>query len=153
MKNIIIGIIILFVIIGYFRTHREVASEIASAPLVVKEVVDQEIKKVNPKDSTILRDGQFGQASATVTRVFGESKEDGVRYQLFNIRLDSGESMLLKHNIDIASKLKNVHTGDKIEFYGIYEQHIKRGVITSTHHDPKHQGADGWIKHAGKTYQ
>ena len=152
MKNIIIVVIMLFIAIGYFRTHKEITTTIVSAPLAVKDVIRKELHKVNPTDKNLLRNGQFGKGYGHVIRVFHDSHDHG-NFQLFNIRLESGESMLIKHNIDIAPKIKNLQAGDAIEFYGIYERHIKRGVITSTHHDPKHQGKDGWIKHRGKTYQ
>lgn len=152
MKNIIIVVIILFIALGYFRTHKEVTTEIISAPLIVEDVVKEELHKVNPTDKNLLRDGQFGKGRGHVIRIFDDSHDNG-HFQLFNIRLESGESILVKHNIDIAPRIKNLHVGDAIEFYGLYERHIKRSVITSTHHDPEHQGKDGWIKHAGKVYQ
>lgn len=78
---------------------------------------------------------------------------DGSRHQKFILKLATGHTILIAHNIDLALKVKTINTGDTIEFYGEYEWNSKGGVVYWTHHDPngRHQG--GWLKHKGTLYE
>ena len=78
---------------------------------------------------------------------------DGSRHQRFIIRLDSGQTLLIAHNIDIAPRIETLNVGDNLQFNGEYEWNAQGGIMHWTHHDPDGQHANGWIKHAGITYQ
>jgi hypothetical protein len=78
---------------------------------------------------------------------------DGSRHQRFLLRLASGQTLLISHNIDIAPRVANLQKGDKVSFYGEYEWNGKGGVIHWTHRDPQGHHKDGWLKHDGRTYQ
>ena len=78
---------------------------------------------------------------------------DGSRHQRFILRLDSGQTLLVAHNIDLAPRVANIRTGDSVEFNGEYEWNAKGGVLHWTHHAPQGDHADGWLKHNGRTYQ
>lgn len=78
---------------------------------------------------------------------------DGSRHQRFIIKLISGHTLLIAHNIDLAPRINNLAVGDKIKFYGEYEWNNKGGVIHWTHHDPDGSHEGGWLMHRGKTYQ
>ena len=77
----------------------------------------------------------------------------GSRHQRFLIRLRSGQTVLVAHNIDLAPRVKNLRKGDAIEFYGEYEWNEKGGVLHWTHRDPGGRHVDGWLRYNGKTYQ
>lgn len=78
---------------------------------------------------------------------------DGSRHQRFIIKLGSGQTILVAHNFDLASRLEELEVNDEIEIYGEYEWNDKGGVIHWTHHDPQHQHIGGWIKHKNKIVQ
>lgn len=77
----------------------------------------------------------------------------GSRHQRFIVKLASGQSLLVAHNIDLAPKITQLREGDTIEFYGEYEWNNKGGVLHWTHHDPRNKHVGGWLKHQGKIYQ
>ncbi len=78
---------------------------------------------------------------------------DGSRHQRFILKLDSGQTVLIAHNIDLAPRIHRLEIGDAVEFYGEYEWNPKGGVVHWTHHDPGGSHADGWLKHDGNIYQ
>jgi hypothetical protein len=78
---------------------------------------------------------------------------DGSRHQRFLLRLDSGQTLLVAHNIDLAPRVSSLSEGDGVAFYGVYEWNSKGGVIHWTHHDPNDRHVPGWLQHNGETYQ
>ena len=87
-----------------------------------------------------------------VLRVLADDK-DGSRHQRFIIELESGQTVLIAHNIDLAPRIESLRRGDTVEFFGEYEWNPKGGVIHWTHHDPQGRHVGGWLKHEGRTYQ
>lgn len=77
----------------------------------------------------------------------------GIKHQRFILRLNNSLTVLVAHNIDLSSRVKNLSNGDKVEFYGEYEWNSKGGVIHWTHHDPRGRHVTGWIKHKNKLYK
>ncbi len=90
--------------------------------------------------------------SGVVDRILSDDTEGG-RHQRFILRLASGQTLLIAHNIDIAPRISGLSVGDSVEFSGQYEWNDKGGVIHWTHHDPSGHHQAGWIKHGGVTYQ
>jgi hypothetical protein len=78
---------------------------------------------------------------------------DGSRHQRFILKLASGQTVLISHNMDLAPRIDSLRKGDMVEFYGEYEWNPKGGVVHWTHHDPNGRHVAGWLKHRGKTYQ
>ncbi len=77
----------------------------------------------------------------------------GSRHQRFLIRLTSGQTLLIAHNIDLAGKVENLKVGDTIAFSGEYEWSKKGGTLHWTHHDPQQRHVGGWLKHDNRIYQ
>jgi len=78
---------------------------------------------------------------------------DGNRHQRFIVRLASGQTLLVAHNVDLAPRITSLNLGDSVLFNGEYEWNSQGGVIHWTHRDPDGRHTDGWIKHGGQTYQ
>jgi hypothetical protein len=92
------------------------------------------------------------QGSGRVSKVLADDNE-GSRHQRFIVQLASGQTVLVAHNIDLASRVASIKTGDPVEFFGEYEWNERGGVIHWTHRDPQGVHEAGWIKHGGRTYQ
>ena len=92
------------------------------------------------------------QGQGVVSRVLPDDR-DGSRHQRFILELDSGQALLIAHNIDLAPRISGLNKGDTVAFYGEYEWNSKGGVIHWTHNDPNGRHVDGWLKHRGRTYQ
>ena len=88
----------------------------------------------------------------TVIKLLRDDNE-GSRHQKFILRLTSGQTILVAHNIDLTPRIDSLSKGDKVEFYGEYEWNNKGGVVHWTHQDPRGQHIAGWLKHSGRTYQ
>ena len=78
---------------------------------------------------------------------------DGSRHQRFILRLPSGQTLLVAHNIDIAQRVTSLASGDPVQFKGVYEWNSRGGVVHWTHRDPSGEHRAGWLKHNGETYQ
>lgn len=78
---------------------------------------------------------------------------DGSRHQRFILRLASGSTLLVSHNIDLAPRIESLRLGDEVHFRGQYEWNERGGLIHWTHHDPAGKRPGGWLRHASKTYQ
>ncbi|MBA4502217.1 DUF3465 domain-containing protein [Marinobacterium marinum] len=87
-----------------------------------------------------------------VERVLPDDLE-GSRHQKFILRLQSGQTLLVAHNIDLAPRLTGLEKGDQVSFNGEYEWTRHGGVVHWTHHDPAGRHEHGWLKHRGRTYQ
>ena len=92
------------------------------------------------------------EGSGTVIKILSDDN-DGSRHQRFILRLDSGQTLLITHNIDLAPRLSSLREGDAVAFNGVYEWNSKGGVIHWTHHDPNGRHVAGWLLHNGQTYQ
>lgn len=87
-----------------------------------------------------------------VTRLLSDDT-DGDQHQRFIVTLDSGQTLLVAHNIDIAGRIDVIATGNTIKFYGVYEWNKEGGVVHWTHHDPAGRHIDGWLVYQGVKYQ
>jgi hypothetical protein len=92
------------------------------------------------------------EGEGVVTRMLADDL-DGSRHQRFIVRVASGQTVLIAHNIDIAPRVDGLQTGDYLRFYGEYVWNEEGGKVHWTHHDPKGRHVAGWLKHNGQTYQ
>jgi len=77
----------------------------------------------------------------------------GSRHQRFILRLNSGQTLLVAHNIDVAPRVLSLRINNFVRFYGQYEWNKQGGVIHWTHNDTSGSHEAGWIEHKGHIYQ
>jgi hypothetical protein len=85
----------------------------------------------------------------TVDQVLGDDTA-GSPHQRFIVRLPSGQTVLVAHNIELASRVKGLAPGTEVKVHGEYEWNDKGGVVHFTHKDPKGMHEPGWIEVGGK---
>jgi len=92
------------------------------------------------------------EGSGEVIRILADDTE-GDRHQRFILRLHTGQTLLVAHNIDLAPRVLQLKVGDSVEFSGEYEWNEQGGMIHWTHNDPRGQHRAGWLRFHGETYQ
>jgi hypothetical protein len=129
-----------------------------------KQVQTAEIQKNVYAGYTVDRDNALQNAienkqsnvqvggSGEVIKILADDLK-GSRHQRFILKIASGNTLLVAHNIDLAPRIDGLTVGDTVEFFGVYEVNNKGGVIHWTHHDPRGQHQSGWLKHNRSTYQ
>lgn len=96
--------------------------------------------------------GIFVQAHGLVGNIFADDTAPP-RHQRFVVRLPSGQTLLVAHNIDIAPRIEDLRTSVPIYFRGEYLWNEKGGTVHKTHHDPSGRMPGGWIEYNGKKYE
>ena len=88
----------------------------------------------------------------TVDKILADDNK-GSRHQRFIVRLSTGQTLLIAHNIDVAARVPNLKVGDTVVFHGQYEWNPEGGAVHWTHHDPHGSHPGGFIEHQGRRYQ
>lgn len=78
---------------------------------------------------------------------------EGDKHQKFILRLASGKTLLVAHNIDLATRVPSSSLGKTVYVYGEYEWNAQGGVVHWTHRDPDGNHAHGWIQFDGTRYE
>jgi len=101
----------------------------------------------NSRTSNVQVEGE-----GVVTRILSDDVE-GSRHQRFILRLASGQTVLITHNIDLAPRIDGLSEGDTVAFNGEYVWNAQGGLVHWTHKDPQGRHMAGWLKHNGRTFQ
>jgi len=145
MKKILIIIIIVgFAVYGFFEKN----PSILQASTQQSDSNDQQIIAAFQNHQSDLQVGGAGVVIKTLP-----DDTEGSKHQKFILKLSSGQTLLVSHNIDLAPRINTLRTGDTIEFYGEYEWNSKGGVVHWTHRDPAGRHEHGWLKHKEILYR
>lgn len=77
----------------------------------------------------------------------------GNRHQRFIVKLASGKTFLIAHNIDLAPKVTALQEGGVVKFCGDLETNDKGGVVHWTHRDPQNRHVGGYLEYNGQKYE
>ncbi|WP_423839510.1 DUF3465 domain-containing protein [Vibrio cholerae] len=89
-------------------------------------------------NDSVLQQAYKSQQSDLQVQGFGKvvkvlpDDNDGSKHQKFILKLNSGQTLLVAHNIDLAPRIPNLQVGDSVEFYGEYEWNKKGGVLVNS---------------------
>jgi hypothetical protein len=149
MKKLVLAIAVIAAIYGWQRFN---SSGDSSAPAIIASSpainIDDRLESAFQQQ----RSGVQVTGEGIVTRILDDDSE-GSRHQRFILRLASGRTLLVAHNVDLAPRIATLNPGDTVAFNGEYEWNEKGGLIHWTHRDPNGQHEAGWLKHNGETYQ
>ncbi len=95
--------------------------------------------------------GNWFEVAGFVKRLLSDDNE-GSRHQRFIIDLGSDRTLLIAHNIDLASRVP-LGLGDRIRARGMYEWNDLGGLMHWTHHDPHGVEIGGYVRYRAKKYQ
>lgn len=127
------------------------SSSPAHTPAATLQQPDSADQALENAYRTQARDHQVS-GSGTVIKLLSDDNA-GSRHQRFILRLNSGRTLLVSHNIDLAPRIASLQVGDLVQFNGEYEWNAKGGVLHWTHHDPQGRHEAGWLKHRDRVYQ
>ncbi len=144
MNKLYIALLLVIGISGYLQNNPDLTSAFTEQSIQNEQAITDAYQNQ-------LSDIQVS-GSGEVSRILSDDN-NGSRHQRFILRLSSGQTVLIAHNIDLAAKISNLKMGDVVQYFGVYEWNSKGGVIHWTHHDPAGQHVGGWLKHNGRKYQ
>ena len=143
MKKILVVIAFVFAaqyVWSEFGTHEQFAHFETGGDTILAQAFEN-------RQSNLQVEGE-----GTVIKVLSDDN-DGRRHQRFILKLSSGQTLLVAHNIDLAPRIASLETGDSVGFFGEYEWNSKGGVIHWTHHNPQGSHVSGWLRHQGRVYK
>jgi hypothetical protein len=151
-KLLIIAVVIAVLGVQLHRRARDNDAQVAQTPSVEHSTHDANSVDVLER---AFRDGSSNiqvEGQGVVTRTLSDDN-DGSRHQRFILRLASGRTLLVAHNVDLAPRIDPLREGDTVRFFGEYEWNDKGGVLHWTHHDPDGRHPAGWLEHNGRRYE
>jgi hypothetical protein len=144
VKKLLIIVMLGFVLYGLYESNSSFINSFAAQ----STASDRLLQRVYENRQSNIQVG----GSGAVVRILPDDLQGG-RHQRFVLRLSSGQTVLISHNIDLAPRVDAIREGDTVEFFGEYKWNTKGGVVHWTHHDPAGRHKGGWLKHNGSTYQ
>lgn len=150
MKKLLLVAAILFVGYEYFNIQHNSTLNSVQSPASVQGIDNSDAVIANAfssHESDLQVSGQ-----GVVIKLLPDDSS-GSRHQKFIIKLASGQTLLVAHNIDLAPRVASIREGDSIQFNGEYEWNEKGGMLHWTHRDPNSSHVDGWLEHQGQRYQ
>lgn len=152
-KALPVIIIVLFAVLGsqYFENRDSAPPSPATATRSLRDSVTDSDEAIEQAYRDRRSNTQVN-GVGTVTRLLPDDN-DGERHQRFVLELASGQTLLVAHNIELASRIDELRRGDRVGFYGEYEWNEQGGVIHWTHHDPAGRHIGGWLEHNGRRYE
>jgi len=97
------------------------------------------------------RSGQWFTVIGTVVKTLSDDRQ-GSQHQRFILGIDQNFTVLVAHNIDLASRVP-LQVGDQLKLRGEYQWNRKGGVLHWTHADPGGRRRGGWIELRGQRYR
>jgi len=145
-----LGLIVVAGVVGLVATHRAGTPDLPPAPTsstLDPGTTDARLWQLFQSQTSNVQ----VQGVGTVSRLLSDDN-DGARHQRFILTLDSGQTLLIAHNIDLAPRLNGLAVGDRVGFNGEYIYSDQGGTVHWTHHDPAGTHVAGWLDWNGHRY-
>jgi len=161
IQKIVVPLVLFIAVVGYqtfieTKLPREATSaDEAKLPQSAAEKVDS--KQLSLGLNQLMKAFKSHQSKlwlevgGTVAKSLRDDNK-GDRHQKFILKLTNGHTVLVAHNIDLATKVP-LQKGDSVVIRARYEWSKQGGVLHWTHRDPRMHIEGGWIQHNGKQYR
>jgi hypothetical protein len=148
----IAGLLVVLAVVSYAFGHSRAQRALLPPPA-------EPVSRTAPPatDSALLsaierhRSEIWGVAAGTVERLLEDDRK-GIPHQRFIIRIETGTTILVDYNLDLAPRVP-LDVGDSVLVRGEYHWSELGGRIHWVHHDPSGAPGGGWLKLRGKLYQ
>ena len=130
MRKLLVIIALITSVYGYIQSQPVAISGLSSLAKGSEQILEHAFKN---QISNIQVEGQ-----GIVIKMLSDDLE-GSQHQRFIIKLSSGQTLLIAHNIDIAQRIHSLKQGDLITFYGEYEWNAQGGIIHWSLDAPTHE--------------
>jgi hypothetical protein len=151
MKKLSLLAAALFAALAYFSGQHSTTSN-QSAPAISEQGADMAADAIIADAFANHKSDLQVTGEGLVAKVLPDDK-NGSKHQKFLLKLSTGQTLLVAHNIDLAPRVESLRAGEPIQFSGEYEWSAKGGVLHWTHRDPRGSHVAGWLKYRGQTYQ
>ena len=151
----IAGLLVVLAVVSY--AYGRSRAQRAPPPPAAVEPVSPPAPASPATDPAILaaierhRSEIWGVAAGTVERLLEDDRK-GIPHQRFIIRIETGTTILVEYNLDLAPRVP-LEVGDSVVVRGEYHWSELGGRIHWVHHDPSGAPGGGWVKVRGKTFQ
>lgn len=162
MKSALTRAIVLAVVLGVAWYLNQQGKAVDATPVVAEihgEAGPAETIRQTGEGPDAAREAFEGKAGGQMLRTEGRVERiladdnDGSPHQRFVIVTDSGLSLLIAHNMELAPRLDGLAAGERVSVFGEYEWNDKGGLIHWTHDDPQGDHQAGYIEWRGRRYQ
>lgn len=150
MKKLLLIAAVLLAVYSWFSSQHVATPDKASNPIQIQSPDKSDVAVANAFANRLSNVQVSGEG--VVIKLLPDDRS-GSRHQKFLLRLLSGQTLLVSHNIDLAPRVDGLREGDTVTFCGEYEWSAKGGTLHWTHHDPDGSHSAGWLQHHGRTYQ
>jgi len=150
MKKLLLVAAALFAGYAFFGSHH--SPTLSQSPSVASEQGTSSSDALIAKAFSSRESNLQVRGEGVVTKILADDNS-GSRHQRFIVRLFSGQTLLVAHNIDLAPRINSLQVGDSVQFYGEYEWNEKGGVLHWTHRAPNGSHVAGWLQHRNQRYE
>jgi hypothetical protein len=144
----LVALLFLFGVVGCDFQEKSENDPVQEVSTEITYTSDAEIKRLFEEEIS----GEQVLLKAKIKDVLIDDNK-GSKHQRFILELNSKQTVLVAHNIDLAPRITGLRVGELVEVYGEYEWNSKGGVVHWTHHDPDGVHVAGWIDYQGKRSQ
>ena len=95
--------------------------------------------------------GSWIEVTGFVNRLLSDD-DNGSRHQRFIIDIGGGHTLLIAHNLDLATRIP-LGMGDRVKIRGMYEWNDLGGLVHWTHHDPLGAEEGGYVRYRARIYR
>lgn len=133
-------------------TNRSVVFTERAPETYTSEILKVQASKSRTKRGPLYPEGAKVRGEGDVVLFLSDGPAETNDVQKILVRLPSGQTVLVVHDVLRAPAVENLRLGDRIAFSGTYTYGLNGDEINRTSRDGEDADSGGWVKHNGKVY-